>query len=381
MQPKLWSPLSDDYKPPLLLFRAEQLNAMFKLATHPVPSNIYIQGDHGLGKTLTTRFFRDEIEASGAGKCYHIEVKHKIVDTLKDMKSRCGFEVPDYMLSPSSLTEEILRESEKEDLICLIIDEPQKAHSMQDINHMIFDFYQDFFEKRKLSIIIVSQMIFSILPQHLLPDTLSRLQLKPILFPNYDVPEIVEILKQRLHYMLDESQYELDGLVALASHIRRIGSDIREALDILRFAVEEADACITKGVVHKAVEWGKQRWWKSELESLPPHWAYILFLTALSCLKYKAATQPRVMYQYHTNAKHLDVDPIGRRTIYYAFNKLAEKGYFTQRQEGFGRSRTTHLLMDESDRDHIIQAGKEFDWSMLLLSSEALKEGKQTKLN
>jgi Cdc6-like AAA superfamily ATPase len=376
MQPKLWAPLSDAYKPPALLFRNIQLQQMLELSAKPLPSNMHLQGDPGLGKTLTTRFFRDEIEASGMGACFHIEVEHKISDTLKNLKARYHFDIPDYTLSAPTITAEILKETDKKKLVCLIVDEPKKAHSLRDVDSMLFSFYQAFLGHRKLSIIMVSQMIHSSLRHHFSRDTLSRLRLKPILFPSYDVPEIVKILKQRLTYMLDESQYDVEGLYALATHIRRIGSDIREALELLRCAVEEADTRITKEVMHNAIEWGKQRWWKSELESLPPHYAYLLYLTATS--NHSEATQLDVMHQYLFDISQFHADPLGRRTIYYAFNKLAQKGYFEKKEDGLGRNRTTCLLMDEGDREHIVQAGKEIDWSLNLQGAIQPKEKETT---
>jgi len=370
MEPKQWAPLSDDFKPPILLFRRAQLEEMLKFATHPLPSNMWGQGDRGLGKTVTSRFYSAEIEARGIGKCYRFEWEHKLINVLRAVKNRYGFKTPTYTLSISAITGEIINQTNQNDLICIIIDEPQKAHSFQDVDSTLFDFYQNLLGQRKFCILVISQLPYSSLGKYFNQDTLSRLQFKPIVFANYDVPQIVEILKQRLHYMLEENQYELDSLITLARHIRRIGGDIREALDILRVAIEQATDKITVEIMLNAIEWGKQRWWKSELYSLPPHWAFILYLIAKLCAEHEKTTQSDALNMYMDESKRLEFDALGRRNVYYIFDSLAEKGFITLEQIGIGRFRHTNLSMDKSDMQHIAKAGKEMEWALLLVHEE-----------
>jgi len=368
LQPKLWSPLSDEYKPPTLLYRNVQLEKMLNYATHPLPSNMFGQGDKGLGKTLTARIFSDEVEARGIGKCYYVKWQRKLTSTLKDLNDNYTLKIRGYTLSTAEICHAIINQTDKNDLCCLIIDEPQNAYSWKDVDRAIFDFYEHFLGQRKFCLIMLSQVRFLTLSQYFAPDTMSRLRLKPILFPSYDAPEIVEIVKQRLQYMLEPNQYDEQALPILAKHVRRIGGDIREALDILEIAVKEANNKLIMEDMISAIEQGKDRWWKTELASLPPHWAFLLYLSALETFERNETmtTQPRVMHQYNRTAKEKGFDPLGRRMVYYAFNKLAEKGYFSQELKGKGRQRITELTLDESDRNHIIRAGKEIEWEFAL---------------
>jgi len=366
MEPKAWAPLSDDFKPPKLLFRDEQLREMLELCLHPLSCNIWVQGDKGLGKTLTARIFMDEIEAKGVGKCYYLEWERQLNNTFKKFRDKYTLKIPDYMLAPSSIAQEIISETDKNDLICIILDEPQKAHKWEYVDSVAYELYQSFTGQRKLSLVFLSQIRYPVAEQKFSPDTRSRLRLKGILFPNYTADQIIEILKQRLNYMLDENQYDTRALAVLASHIRRIGSDIREALDILRKAIETAEDYLSAQVMKQAITWGKKRWWQTDLESLPPHWAYLLFLTAKLHQQKQEVTQNEVMYEYLKTSNHLKFDPLAKRSIYHAFNKLNEKGYFDQQIEGYGRRRKTKLVMDTSTANHIAEVGRNMDWTFLL---------------
>jgi len=364
----MWSPLTEDYKPPVLLFRDEHLKRMLELTTFPIPANIWVQGDKGLGKTLTARFLSAEIEARRIGKCYYVECQKTFTATLKELRDNYKFKIPTYVLSPATITRKIVEQTEKDDLVCLIFDEPRKAMQIKDFDNGLYWFYNSFLGKRKLSIIILSQIRFPVIHRIFASDTLSRMRFKPILFENYDVPQIVEILKQRLQIMLDPNQYELKAIVRLARHIRRIGGDIREALDLLATAIKHAEKKVDVEAVEYAIEWGKTRWWKNELTSLPPHWAYILYLTAEQSVQHSEGitTQSQVKTEYEKKAKEIGFQPVGRRSIYYIFNKLAEKGYFEQQKAGAGRQIHTILAMDEGDRRHILKAGKEMEWDLIL---------------
>lgn len=369
MQPKAWSPLSDDFKPPTLLFRNEQLQEMLNLILHPLSANIWVQGDKGLGKTLTARFLADEIEAREIGKCYYIEWERQLNNTLKKVRDQHNLKIPDYMLAPSSIAQEIISETDKNDLVCIVMDEPQKAHKWEYVDSVAYELYENFLGQRKLSLIFISQLRYPIAEQNFSSDTRSRLRLKGILFPNYTADQIIEILKQRLSYMLDENQYDVQALAVLAAHTRRIGSDIREAKDILRYAIEQTKDCLSVEVMHQAISWGKKRWWQNDITSLPPHWAYLLYLTARLHQQKQEVTQPEVMIQYLKTANHLKFDPLAKRSIYHAFNKLAEKGYFDQQIEGYARRRKTKLVMETSTANHIAEVGKTMEWDVLLQSS------------
>ena len=167
----------------------------------------------------------------------------------------------------------IINNNQDRKLICFIIDEPQKARNMKDVDSFIFSLYQTFLGKAKFCFIFLSQMRYENASRSFAEDTLSRLQLKPMIFTMYDAPQIVSILKQRLDYALKPEAYDTKALYRLANHIRLIGGDMREALDILHQTMKFISKTkVTIDNINEGIEWGKNRWWKNELSSLPSHY-------------------------------------------------------------------------------------------------------------
>lgn len=341
---------------------------MLHLALNPIPQSMWGQGDKGFGKTLTAKCFVDEVQARGVALCFYFDWEHKLTKTLEGVNEKYGLDIPSYTLSASSIARKIIETTSPNQLLVFLIDEPQKAWSIKDVDDTVFRLYQAFLGQRKASFIFLSQLRYRLVEKHFSPDTLSRLQLKPIIFGAYDVPQMVDILKQRLDLMLKPEQYEENALFELSKHIRRIGGDMREALDLLRVGVESAIAKLDLPTMRRAIEWGKKRWWKDELTSLPTHWAFLLFLTAREAIQNNAhgAIQSRIKVTYLREAKNMKFDPLSERSIYYVFTQLIDKGYLQASIHGFGRRRATILQIDDRDKTHIFTVGKELDWESLL---------------
>jgi cell division control protein 6 len=218
----------------------------------------------------------------------------------------------------------------------------------------------------KFNIIFLSQMRYLVAATSIFaPDTLSRLKLKPLMFPPYTADQIIEILKQRLDIMVEPEQYETIALSELARHIKRIGGDMRQALDILKEAVDIANDHLTQNWMNKAITWGKIQWWRNEMLSLPPHWSFILLITAMLSKKSKFGytTRGKVLTHYLMVAKEKGFEPISARTVYHAFSKLIDKGFFHVETD---LAKKEKFVLDEGDQDRIIEAAKEIEWDGLL---------------
>lgn len=370
MQPKTWVPLTLDYKPPTLLHRDEQFKEMFNLITHPIPHNVWAQGDAGRGKSLTARFLKDEIEARGIGKCFLFEWESSYVKALQRMNERYNLQIPKYALSPSQIATKIIKLTKEDDLVCIIVDEPQKAHFMKDVDNTVFSLFQTFQGQRRCSFVVLSQIRYALVRKYFAPDTLSRLQLKPILFGHYDVPEIADILEQRLHYALESGQYDYKTLIMLGKHVRRTGSDIREAIEILAYAIENSEEKLTTEVMNVAIEWGKCKWWKKEMLDLPPHYAYIMYIAAQEVTRRNSSVTylPYIKGLYLQASKKFGFNPLGLRTIYEVFYRLSGRGFFHTEMEGHGRKAQTKIIFDKGDLEHIVKVGKDIEWDTALVS-------------
>jgi len=354
-------PLQDGYKPPVLLFRDEQLREMFQLTVEAgIPHNLWLQGEQGLGKTLTCQFFADEIEARGLGKAFFLKCERSMRSAMMKLKERHRLNISGKFLSPSTIASAALSQA-PDGLLAFIIDEPENAYSLNDVLHFAHTVYNSLVdESARFTIIFASRMLFVKAAKILRVD--SRLKAYPISFPPYSEGQIWQILKQRLDIALKEGAYDPEALSILAKHVWRVGSDLREALKIVRRAIEIADEKLTTEVMNESIEYGKNEWWKNQILDMPPHWGLLLYLAAKLSYERNQVRIPQsdVIEEYVRMAGR----KLGRTTTYYILNELARRGFFKQEQgKGFGNP--IWIIFDEDERDRIVKVGGELTWCQL----------------
>jgi Cdc6-like AAA superfamily ATPase len=365
MKVKNMLPLTDDFQPPVLLYRDEQLQRMLQLTTSGYPENLWLEGDKGLGKTLTCKHFASELEARGMGKAFFMQCTYSLGKSMEKMRDDYHLDISKRSLSPSSIASAIVKKYPQAPLITLIIEEPEECRSWRDIRRFTHALYNALLEqcgRLKFNICFTSRVLYVNALKELEGEHDSRLQLRPMLFPAYNEEQIVGILKQRLTYAFENMEvYDEEALRIIARHVARVGSDIREALEILRHSIELAADKLTVNVAKVAVEWGKDMWWAKQMYGLPPHVALTLYLAAEEALKNEGSTTAvTVLNRYEQYLRERKMS-VGRRTFYYILSKLSEKGFFTQeRKAGFGSPAELVFHLDDAKR--IVKVGEKIDW-------------------
>jgi len=368
MQPKQWLPLTEEYKPSKLMFRDKQLQQLIKCATHPAPTNAYLQGGRGFGKTLTTKFFEDEVTARGLGNVFRIQWDSSRKEALRQTSLDYGLAIPAYRLGAFALAREFAERTAPEGVIAVVIDEPEKAFNMREVASFIHSFHNIMVNSlhRRFSIIIASRMIYPWFRKNLPDDTLSRFGIvEPTFFAPYNAPQIVEILKQRLDIMFDDKPYRKHSLTILAQHIRRIGGDMRQGIKILYHAVEEAQNHLSADMIREAVEWGKNKWWENEIRNLSFHQALLLCSAATGCADNggNKTMSKSAIQKYEEWCVSLGEQPVAVRTARYHFYELEKKAFLTTGPGGVGRSREMYVMFkDKNELRHIVQASQNIKW-------------------
>lgn len=365
MQVKRWAPLTEDWTPPELLVRATELAEMLNNVTPPrPPRHQWIQGERGLGKTLTTRIFLREIEARDFGHAFYMKCEHSLKRTLLNFCSKYMLKVADYEACPSLVVRKLIQKFSP-GRVHLVIDDIDKLYHHKDVDGLVFSMYENLKDSNvSRSFTLVSRIPFLRINSFLEEDTLSRLQLCPIIFKPYNADEIQQILNQRLKYAIDEDQYEPGAISLLSAIMTRIGADIRKTLEVLRVAVELAGDKLNDIVVNNAWLTEKRRFWKDSLLELPKHQGFLAFIIACLNLKFERVPSRMVEREYRRLAKQYGFSPYSRRMIYYSVDKLIEKGY-VERQRG---KRFQNLLTLTEEPRNIIEAGKEIQWDSLFVT-------------
>lgn len=373
MKAKTFAPLSEDFKPPKLLHRDEQLQKMlWSTIESGIPENLWLEGGKGLGKTLTCKCFADEVEARGICKVFFLQCEKSMKRALESMCSIYNLPVSTRGTSPSSVALAAHKIYRDVPILTFIIEEPESASSLPNMGSFVHVLYNTLLNVRgrlRFNICFTSRLLYAVAEREFECEKDSRLGLKPIIFNTYGVPQIIDILKQRLDLMFDDPDqaYEKGALYVIAKHVYRVGGDIREALKITKMAVDLATDKITQDIAEEAVERSKKEWWRNQLANLPGHEAFILYLAAEEALSSQDGTvlQANLVDKYIRRCEAMKVDRLDRRSVYYLLSDLTGKGFYeVERIHAFGHP--LRLIFDKSTAKRILEAGESFEWSTML---------------
>lgn len=372
--------------PKTLVGRTEQLADVDKLLDSEYSNeNLWIEGGTGLGKTTTLKFFIAKVNHNGTGRAFYIPCEKSMKNSIDRVRISARLPLAKRDISSTGFAQAVMKAFPNQRYF-FVIDEPDKVYAKRDISNFIHCLWNLLIDGGcKFNFIFISKYSITRMMSKVFPseadDTFSRLQPKSIIFPVYTVPEIVAILQQRLD--LQNVRYDLAGLTIIGRHIRRIGGDMRQALEVTREAVRLAHLSsniLDIPTAEKAIEWGKNIWWERRLKSIPPHWAFIVYVAAQYCYEkgLKELEEPAVTRLYKTTCETLSkkleekgefnkkIDPVGNSTIYWMIKQVSGANenvtpFFEQRLAKYGLP--AEIVFDESDRNRIATVGRTFNWA------------------
>lgn len=247
--------LQSTYNPNEILHRDEQTTYIAKVLAPALrlerPSNLFIYGKTGSGKTLTVQATIKQIEAIAARelipiKFIYINCKLKKV---ADTEYRLVAEITRFFgktIPPTGLpTDEVYNifyktlDSEKQ-VVVLILDEiDQLVKKIGD--EVIYNLTRINTELKNAQLAILGISNDIMFADNLDPRVKSSLSEEELIFPSYNALQIQDILKKRSIEAVKENILE-DGVIAkCAAYAAREHGDARRALELLRVAVELAE--------------------------------------------------------------------------------------------------------------------------------------------
>ena len=261
------SVLQMDYQPKDIVYRDEQIKQIASVLA-PVlrgekPSNLFLYGKTGTGKTLSIKFVKDSLMKRVGGD-FKLRIEYlncklkKVSDTeyriLAELIKKLGGEVPVTGLPTETIYNRFidLIDSEKQ-LIVLILDE---------IDYTIKKISDDFLynltrinsELSKTQICVVGISNDLTFLDNIDPRVRSSLSEEEVIFPPYNALQLREILKKRSDEVFKDNILH-DGVIEkCAAFAAREHGDARRALDLLRIAGELAERYGSKNIVLKHID-------------------------------------------------------------------------------------------------------------------------------
>jgi archaeal cell division control protein 6 len=247
--------LQSNYTPKTILHRDEQIEYVANILAPSLrldkPSNIFLYGKTGTGKTLVTKHTAEEITKMAEERSIPIKVIYvncklkKITDTeyrlIAHLAREFGKDIP-----PTGLpTDEVYKIffdviEQKKQVIVLILDEidqlvkkagDELLYNLTRINSEL--------ENAQISIIGISNdLVFA---DNLDPRVKSSLSEEELVFPPYNALQIQDILQRRSKEAFKEDRISEGVIEKCAAYAAREHGDARRALELLRVAGELAE--------------------------------------------------------------------------------------------------------------------------------------------
>ena len=277
--------LRPSYTPEELPHREEQIHQLARMWVAPLrgetPSNVFIYGKTGTGKTATVKYVMKELEKAGGRadrkikvvylNCEVVHTKYRILATLTnifldEIRRNRGEnalpELPRQIPMTGWPTDQVFNcflrvvDSEKW-LVLLVLDEIDVLvlKSGDELLYNLTRMNSDL-KNARVNIVGISNNLNFI--EHLDPRVRSSLGEEELIFPPYNALQLQDILRRRAKMSFMPGVID-DGVISLcAAHAAREHGDARRALDLLRSAGELAeragDGKVTTSHVTQAFE-------------------------------------------------------------------------------------------------------------------------------
>ncbi len=254
--------LQTPYTPETILHREEQTKQIANILAPALrgdkPSNIFIYGKTGTGKTLTAKYITHKLTEMAEKGNHPLQVLYvncklkRSADTEYRLVAQLATELGKSLPATGLPTEEIYKafiralNKQKQNYILILDEIDQLVNKTGDNVLYNLTRLNEELEGSQISIIGISNDIMFV--DTLDPRVISSLSEEEIVFPPYNALQIQSILKQRAELAFNKDVLEIGVIEKCAAYSARDHGDARRALELLRVAGELADRKNTKKI-------------------------------------------------------------------------------------------------------------------------------------
>jgi len=368
--------LQASYTPEELIHRDEEIKQLAKILAPALrtekPSNVFLYGKTGTGKTVTAQYTAAEITKISKEKNIPIIVVYvncklsRIADTeyrvIAQLAREFGKNIP-----PTGLpTDEVYKiffqtiDHEKQ-LIILILDEiDQLVKKVGD--EIIYNLTRinTSLKNSQLSIIGISNdLVFT---DHLDPRVKSSLSEEEIIFPPYNAIQLQDILRRRAERAFKKGVINQGVIEKCAAYAAREHGDARRALELLRVAGEVAERNGEQQVTITHIDAAEEKIERDRVidivKTQPKQQQTTLFaIFSLYAEKKNVMYTGDVYDVYKTSCKKVGLQPLTQRRVSDIIGELDMLGIINAKvisKGRFGRTREISVAIPQSIKPKII---------------------------
>ena len=262
--------LQSAYIPETILYREEQIkqiaNIIATVLRGDKPSNIFIYGKTGTGKTLTVKYTTQKLIDIAKNKNIPFKVIYvncklkRSADTeyrlIAHLSAELGKTIPPTGLPTEEVYNIFLKALTKQNYI-IILDEIDQLVNKTGDNALYNLTRINESTESQISLIGISNDIMFV--DNLDPRVKSSLSEEDIVFPPYNALQLQAILKQRAELAFNKDVFEQGVIEKCAAYAARDHGDARRALELLRVAGEVADRQNSKKITIGHIDEAEQK--------------------------------------------------------------------------------------------------------------------------
>ncbi len=352
--------LRPDYVPEELPHRERQI---FRLAETLAPSlrgsrpsNVFIYGVPGTGKTAVTKYVLNKISSEGRKmgislniayiNCKHDDTNYRI---LADLCEAINASVPFTGLSTSEVFRRFVSILDTSRASMFVILDEVDSLVKKAGDKILYDLTRinNQLSRAKVSIVgITTDLKFT---EYLGPRVRSSLGEEELVFPPYNALELEDILKRRAEEAFVKGGIEPPVIKLCAALAAKEHGDARRALDLLRVAGELAerggDEKVTEEHVRRAQREVEKDRVVEVIRTMPLHSRIlILSLYLLEKSKGKNCVTGEVYELYSSVVKNFGLEPLTQRRISDLINELDMLGIANAKVVSKGRYGRTKIV-------------------------------------
>ncbi len=362
--------LQSNYTPETIPHREEQVNQIAKILAPALrldkPSNLFIYGQTGTGKTCVVKYLSNELMSVSKSKkiplkiCYVNCKLKKVADTeyrlIAQLSRDFGREIPATGLPTEEVYKVFFTAIDKEQQqVIIVLDEIDQLvkKAGDELLYNLTRANADF-KNAQISIIGVSNdLVFA---DSLDPRVKSSLSEEEIVFPPYNALQIQDILRHRAKEAFAGNVLKQGVVEKCAAYAAREHGDARRALELLRVAGEIAERECAKEVTLKHIDDAEEKIEHDRIlatiQTQPKqHQATLYSIIAVNSTKQKQIFTGEIYEKYKDACLRSGLRPLTQRRIGDIIAELDMLGIINAKiisKGRYGRTREISMAVPSS---------------------------------